>query len=152
MATSLLLPLPSFSHTLVKGIAVAFSGQINEARGLCMTKEQHTSSNYGGAPVSLRKEGPPLPNRAVAVTAPRSPPSPLHCAQPVAMVTGLSDSWPSHRHGVLNGPTASPYPSPPPVHGALLPQRGDVSPSPRLALCPSVLCVPSPAADLFTSR
>lgn len=39
MATSFLLPLLSVSHSLVKGIAVAFSGQINEARGSRMTKE-----------------------------------------------------------------------------------------------------------------
>lgn len=39
MATSLLLPLLSVSYSLVKGTAVAFSGQINEARGSRMTKE-----------------------------------------------------------------------------------------------------------------
>lgn len=63
------------------------------------------------------RENPPIPIRTVAVTAcvamvsaPHSPPSPLHCAGPVAMVTGLSDRWPSYRHGVLNSPTASPLP------------------------------------------
>lgn len=48
------------------------------------------------------------------VSAPRLPPSlpssPLHCAGPVAIVTGLSDRWPSYRYGVLNSPTASPKP------------------------------------------
>lgn len=38
MATSL-LPLLSVSYSLVKDIAVAFCGQINEARGSRMTKE-----------------------------------------------------------------------------------------------------------------
>lgn len=45
------------------------------------------------------------------VSAPPSPPSPVHCAQPVAMVTGLSDRWLSLRHGVLNGPAASRAPA-----------------------------------------
>lgn len=39
MATSFLLPLLLVSYSLVKDIAVAFPGQINEARGSCMTKE-----------------------------------------------------------------------------------------------------------------
>lgn len=39
MATNLLLPLLSVSYSLLKDIAVAFSGQINEARGSRMTKE-----------------------------------------------------------------------------------------------------------------
>lgn len=66
------------------------------------------------------------------VSAPRSPLSPLHCARPVSMVTGLSDRWPSQSYGVLNSPTASPYP-PPALHGALLPLGVDVSPLPRLS-------------------
>lgn len=38
------------------------------------------------------KERQPFPSACVAmVSAPPSPPSPVHCAQPVAMVTGLSD-------------------------------------------------------------
>lgn len=59
------------------------------------------------------KERLPSPSACVAmVSAPPSPPSPLHCALPVAMVTGLSDRWLSLRHGVLSGPAAPP-PLPP---------------------------------------
>lgn len=44
MATRPPSPRLLASYSLVKDVAAAFSGQINEARGSGMTKEQHTSS------------------------------------------------------------------------------------------------------------
>lgn len=88
-----------------------------------------------GAPVSLTEQEP-APHQSCCRDSlcchgicPIAPlPSPLHCAGPVSMVTGLSDRWSSHRHGVLNSPTASPPHPSPPSSSSPSPQRVAVSP------------------------
>lgn len=87
------------SPPLFKGIATFFFLSLlvkqNEARGCCATKD---TTHVISVRMQIRrgscsfKERLPSPSACVAmVSAPPSPPSPVHCAQPVAMVTGLSD-------------------------------------------------------------
>ena len=114
-----------------------------------------------GAPVSLKEREPALPPPSELLPwqlvlpwyLPLAPlPSPLHCAGPVSMVTGLSDRRSSHRHGVLNSPTASPptptlHPPSPPLLLLLLLLSTEGSSKPPCLDAPSLFVRPRSASD-----